>query len=74
MDMSLGNPLQPEKSHRQRSLMGYSSWGHKESDMTEHALTHFLYWTKILLLFLPTDASFKSYLHGDYLWRTMSEY
>ena len=22
----------PGKSHRQRSLAGYSSWGHKESD------------------------------------------
>ena len=32
-----GNPLQYsflEKSHGQRSLAGYSSWGHKESDMT----------------------------------------
>ena len=27
----------PGKSHGQRSLAGYSSWGHKESDMTEHA-------------------------------------
>ena len=25
----------PGKSHEQRSLVGYSSWGHKESDMTE---------------------------------------
>ena len=36
-----GNPLQyflPEKSHGQRSLVGYSPWGHKESDhrVTEH--------------------------------------
>ena len=33
-----GNPLQYsclENSHGQRSLAGYSSWGHKESDMTE---------------------------------------
>ena len=34
-----GNPLTPvflrEKSHGQRSLVGYSPWGHKESDMTE---------------------------------------
>ena len=28
----------PEESHGQRSQVGYSSWGHKESDMTE--LTH----------------------------------
>ena len=25
----------PGESHGQRSLVGYSSWGHKESDMTE---------------------------------------
>ena len=33
-----GNPLQYsylENHHEQRSLMGYSSWGHKELDMTE---------------------------------------
>ena len=30
------------KSHGQRSLLGYSPWGHKESDTTErlHSLTH----------------------------------
>ena len=25
----------PRKSHRQRGLVGYSPWGHKESDRTE---------------------------------------
>ena len=25
----------PGEFHRQRSLVGYSPWGHKESDMTE---------------------------------------
>ena len=33
-----GNPLQCsclEKSHGWRSLVGYSPWGHKESDTTE---------------------------------------
>ena len=25
----------PEKSHGQRSLVGYSPWGHRELDMTE---------------------------------------
>ena len=32
------NPFQDsclENSHGQRNLMGYSPWGHKESDMTE---------------------------------------
>ena len=30
--------LLPGKSHRQRSLVGYSLWGRKESDMTELSL------------------------------------
>ena len=33
-----GNPIPvflPGKSHGQRSLVGYSPWGHKESDTTE---------------------------------------
>jgi len=33
-----GNPLQYsclENPHGQRNLVGYSSWGYKESDMTE---------------------------------------
>ena len=34
-----GNPVQDSRleSHGQRSLAGYSPWGRKESDMTEHA-------------------------------------
>ena len=27
----------PRESHGQRSLVGDSPWGHKESDITEHA-------------------------------------
>ena len=30
----------PGKCHAQRSLMGCSPWGHKESEMTEHTHTH----------------------------------
>ena len=30
----------PGKSHGQRSLAGYSSWGQKELDTTEHAPVH----------------------------------
>ena len=30
----------PEEFHGQRSLVGYSPWGHKESDTTER-LTHY---------------------------------
>ena len=36
--------LLPEKSHGQRSLVGYSPWGHKESDTTKwltFSLLHF---------------------------------
>ena len=32
----------PEKSHEQRSLVGYSPWGSKESDKTEQLSTHSL--------------------------------
>ena len=34
----------PEESHGQRSLVGYSPWGHRESDTTEQVIL-------ILLLF-----------------------
>ena len=30
----------PGEVHEQRSLVGYSSWSRKESDMTEHGCTH----------------------------------
>ena len=38
MILTSSNPLAvflPGKSHEQRSLAGYSPWGHKESDTTE---------------------------------------
>ena len=30
-----GSPLLPGESHGQRSVVDYSPWGHRESDMTE---------------------------------------
>ena len=33
----------PGKVHGRRSLVGYSSWGHKELDMTERLHFHFLF-------------------------------
>ena len=30
----------PGKFHGQRSVVGYSPWAHKESDVTEHAHAH----------------------------------
>ena len=44
------NPLQSsclEDPHGQRSLAGYSSWGCKESYMTEWLSTHMPYWLSI---------------------------
>ena len=38
-----GNPLQYSclgKSYRERRLVGYSPWGLKELDMTEHTRAH----------------------------------
>ena len=29
-----------ENPNEQRNLVGYSPWGHRESDMTEHAHIH----------------------------------
>ena len=39
-----GNPLPflPGKSHGWRSMVGYSPWGCKESDMTERVHFHFV--------------------------------
>ena len=34
----------PGKSHGQRSLVGYSPWGHKQSDTPEQLHFHFLSW------------------------------
>ena len=64
-----GNPLQ--YSCLERSLVGYSSWGHKESDMTERLSTHLTRWTfvgkeisllfnmlsRFFIAFLPTSKS-----------------
>ena len=46
-----GNPLQYsclENPHGQRSLAGYSPWGHKESDRTGRLSTHTYVWSKVL--------------------------
>ena len=49
-----GNPLQyswQESPIRQRSLVGYSPWGRKVSDTTEHAHTNLWMGNPILLSF-----------------------
>ena len=51
-----GNPLQYSclaTSHGQRSLVGHSPWGRKESDVTELTLSHFdTHPTSLLCLYL----------------------
>ena len=46
-----GNPFPPVflpgKFHGKSSLAGYSPWGHKESDMTEHARS--THWSMVAL-------------------------
>ena len=37
----------PGKSYGQRSLVGYSPWGHKESDTAERLSTHAHRWTRL---------------------------
>ena len=44
--------LLPGKSHRQRSLVGYSPRGRKESDTTERLHVHFSLWSVFGLAFL----------------------
>ena len=47
------NPLQyscPENPHGQRSLVGSSPWGRKESDMTERLTLHFLLFKQISVI------------------------
>jgi len=36
-EMATHSTILAGKSHRQRSLVGYSPWGRKESEATEHA-------------------------------------
>ncbi|KAB0384662.1 hypothetical protein FD755_006579 [Muntiacus reevesi] len=48
--------LLPGKSHGQRSLVGYSPWGHKESDMTERLHFHFTF-TLIYIKAMPHNAT-----------------
>ena len=46
----------PGESHGQRSLVGYSPWGHRESDMTEQ-LSIIAQGKNIKFHFVPTDKS-----------------
>ena len=60
--------LLPGKSHGQRSLVGYSPWGHKESDMTEQLhFTSFSRQVAKVLEFQLQHQSFHWILKTDFL-------
>ena len=70
-----GNPLQYsclENPHGQRGLEGYSSWGHKESDMTEQLSTaHRSWWRRKWQptpVFLPGESHWQRSLAGYCPW------
>ena len=51
-----GNPLQLsclENLHGQRSLVGYSLWGRKEPNMTEHLRQQSVYTSILICQFIP---------------------
>ena len=56
--------LLPGKSHRQRSLVGYSLWGFQESDTTqrtEHTCTHFCLVNKFFCTIFFFHSTHKQY-------------
>ena len=56
----------PEESHGQRSLVGYSPWGHQESDTTEYSTTDTC--AHIWMPQVPGDcqsSSLRPWCHGD---------
>ena len=53
--------LLPWKSHGQRSLVGYTSWGRRESDMTERLHFHFQYFC---LGNLMDSRAWRAIVHG----------
>ena len=59
------------KSHRRRNLVGYSPWGHKESDTTKrlHFLSffHFLWLIHIYILFFYMHKLY-SFIHLNHIY------
>ena len=58
----------PGESHGQRSLVGYSPWGHKEPDMTEHSeMLPNVHWEDIL----PLGENMELYLINKTTWASL---
>ena len=64
----------PRESHGQRSLAGYSPWGHKESDTTEqeHRSTIVLI-TNIYTALTQPGFALRLYVHLIYLRHTTAK-
>ena len=60
----------PRESHGQRSLAGYSPWGHKELDMTER-LTHLARWKRSKRRFWK-EKTIQSEMRRNWMQKTMS--
>ena len=58
----------PGKSHGQRSLVGYSPWGLKESDMTEQLNNNSVTMLLFLWFILAHNGINSKYLHWNYIW------
>ena len=64
------------KTHGRRSLVGYSPWGHEESDTTEQLHFHFslftlMHWRRKWQptpVFLPGESQGRGSLVGCHLW------
>ena len=55
----------PGKSHGQRSLAGYSLWGHKESDMSEEPPKHMVYLFWVLSVFARCTPNTHTHRHTN---------
>ena len=60
--------FEPGKSHGQRNVACYSLWGHKESDMTEHACMHGHHFYFTLPSLWKKPSSFRATI-----WRTSGQ-
>ena len=60
----------PGESHGQRSLAGYSRWGHKESDMTEHSTRYIILGTSKFEKY----KTFKLFIGLSHMWKKSLQY
>ena len=60
----------PGESHGQRSLAGYSRWGHKESDMTEHSTRYVILGTSKFEKY----KTFKLFIGLSHMWKKSLQY